>query len=174
MHLRDPLTGRLRSVRAHPFGFLAMAATLALIPWPLIYITQLPDHHTAKHWNLAWAGFDLALCAALGITAWAALRERALLIVGLIVSSTLLVCDAWFDVATSLDTADETVTLVTAIAVELPLACYFAILAYRYLRTSIRVSRPEYADRALYRVPLARDEREVGALGDKLDAQTSG
>jgi hypothetical protein len=174
MHLRDPLTGRLRSVRAHPFGFLAMAATLALIPWTLIYITQLPDHHTAKHWNLAWAGFDLALCAALGITAWAALRERALLIVGLIVSSTLLVCDAWFDVATSLDTADETVTLVTAIAVELPLACYFAILAYRYLRTSIRVSRPEYADRALYRVPLARDEREVGALGDKLDAQTSG
>jgi hypothetical protein len=174
MHLRDPLTGRLRSVRAHPFGFLAMAATLALIPWTLIYITQLPDHHTAKHWNLAWAGFDLALCAALGITAWAALRERALLIVGLIVSSTLLVCDAWFDVATSLDTADETVTLVTAIAVELPLACYFAILAYRYLRTSIRVSRPEYADRALYRVPLARGEREVGALGDKLDAQTSG
>jgi hypothetical protein len=174
MHLRDPLTRRLRSVRAHPFGFLAMAATLALIPWTLIYITQLPDHHTAKHWNLAWAGFDLALCAALGITAWAALRERALLIVGLIVSSTLLVCDAWFDVATSLDTADETVTLVTAIAVELPLACYFAILAYRYLRTSIRVSRPEYADRALYRVPLARDEREVGALGDKLDAQTSG
>jgi len=170
MHLRDPLTGRLRSVRAHPFGFLAMAATLALIPWTLIYITQLPDHHTAKHWNLAWAGFDLALCGALGITAWAALRERALLIVGLIVSSTLLVCDAWFDVATSLDTADETVTLVTALAVELPLATYFAILAYRYLRTSIRVSRPEYADRALHSVPLARDQHDGAPLADKLDA----
>ena len=25
MQLRDPLTGRLRSVRAHPFAFLAMA-----------------------------------------------------------------------------------------------------------------------------------------------------
>src|SRR4051812_9600578 len=149
MHLRDPLTGRLRSARAHPFGFVAMAATIALIPWTLLYISQLPDHHTAKHWNLAWAGFDLALCAALGVTAWAALKERALLIVGLIVSSTLLMCDAWFDVATSLDTADETVTLLTALAVEMPLAVYFAVLAYRYLRTSIRVSRPEYADRSL-------------------------
>ena len=60
MQLRDPLTGRLRSVRAHPFAFLAMGATIALIPWTLIYISQLPDHHTAKHWNLAWTGFDIA------------------------------------------------------------------------------------------------------------------
>ena len=40
MHLHDPLTGRLRSVRAHPFGFLAMGATIALIPWTLLYIAQ--------------------------------------------------------------------------------------------------------------------------------------
>ena len=174
MQLRDPLTGRLRSVRAHPFGFLAMAATLALIPWTLIYISQLPDHHIATHWNLAWAGFDFALCAALGVTAWASLRERALLIVGLIVSSTLLTCDAWFDVTTSLDTPDETVTLITAFAVELPLATYFAFLAYRYLRTTIRVSRPEYADRALHDVPLAREQHEQAPLGDKLDLPTRG
>ena len=159
MQLHDPLTGRLRSVRAHPFGFLAMTATIALIPWTLIYISQLPDHHTAKHWNLAWAGFDLALCVALGVTAWCSLRERALLIVGLIVSSTLLVCDAWFDVATSLGTHDETATLVAALAVELPLATYFAVLAYRYLRTAIRVSRPEYASSALHTVPLATETK---------------
>jgi len=48
MQLRDPLTGRLRSVRAHPFGFLAMTATIALIPWTLIYISQLPDHHACR------------------------------------------------------------------------------------------------------------------------------
>jgi len=166
MQLRDPLTGRLRSVRAHPFGFLAMGATLALIPWTLIYISQLPDRHTAKHWSLAWVGFDLALCAALGTTAWSALRERALLIVGLIVSATLLVCDAWFDVATSLDTSDEDMTLVTALAIELPLAIYFSVLAYRYLRTSIRVSRPEYADRGLHAVPLAR---EGAPLAERVD-----
>src|SRR3954447_10303342 len=122
MQLRDPLTGRLRPARARPFAFLAMGATLALIPWTLIYISQLPDHHTAKHWNLAWAGFDLALCVALGVTAWAALKERALMIVGLVVSSTLLACAAWFAVATSLDTDDETITLITALGVELPLA----------------------------------------------------
>lgn len=161
MQLRDPLTGRLRSVRAHPFGFLAMGATIALIPWTLFYIAQLPDHHTAKHWNLAWAGFDLALCVALGVTAWCALRERALLIVGLIVSSTLLVCDAWFDVATSLGTDDELVTLATALAIELPLAIYFAFVAHRLARASIRISRPEYADRALRSVPLASETADA-------------
>jgi hypothetical protein len=160
MQLRDPLTG-LRSVRAHPFGFLAMGATIALIPWTLIYIAQLPDHHTAKHWNLAWAGFDLALCVALGVTAWCALRERALLIVGLIVSSTLLICDAWFDVATSLGTDDEVVTLATALAIELPLAIYFAFLAHRLVRASIRVSRPEYANRALSAVPLPSEHADA-------------
>ena len=164
MQLRDPLTGRLRSARAHPFAFLAMGATLALIPWTLIYISQLPDHHTAKHWNLAWGGFDVALCLSLGITAWWALKERALLIVGLIVSATLLVCDAWFDVATSLDTEDELVTLATALAIELPLATYFGLLAYRYLRASIRAGRPEYADRALRSVPLATEPRADAPL----------
>ncbi len=141
MQLRDPLTGRIRSVRAHPFAFLAMGATLAMIPWTLLYIGQLPSHHTATHWNVAWAGFDLALSVALGVTAWCALRERPLLIVALIVSSTLLVCDSWFDVATSLGTADEAVTLATALAIELPLAGYFAFLAYRLVRTTVRVDR---------------------------------
>ena len=51
-----------------------------------------------------------------------------MLIVGLIVSSTLLVCDAWFDVVTSLGTEDEMLTLLTALAIELPLAIYFALL----------------------------------------------
>src|SRR3954469_10102240 len=163
MQLRDPLTGRLRSVRAQPFGFLAMAATIALIPWTLFYIAQLPDHHTAKHWNLAWAGFDLGLCVALGVTAWCALRERALLIVGLIASSTLLVCDAWFDVATSLGTDDELVTLATALGIELPLAFYFALLTRRVLVTSIRNSRPEYAGTALRDVPLATERADPAA-----------
>jgi hypothetical protein len=160
MQLRDPLTGRLRSVRAHPFAFLALGATIALIPWTLIYISQLPDHHTAKHWNLAWAGFDLLLCISLGVTAWCALRERAMLIVGLIASSALLVCDAWFDVATSLGTKDEVVTLVTALGIELPLALYFALLTRRVILTAIRISRPEYAGAALHSVPLAGERKD--------------
>ena len=157
MQLRDPLTGRLRPVRAHPFGFLAMGATIALIPWTLIYITQLPDRHTSNHWNVAWTGFDIFLAMALGVTAWAALRERAILIIGLIVSSTLLVCDAWFDVVTSIGTDDQMLTITTALGIELPLAFYFALLTRRVLVTAIRVSRPEYAGTALHSVPLATD-----------------
>ena len=157
MQLRDPLTGRLRSVRAHPFAFLAMGATIALIPWTLLYITQLPNRHTTDHWNVAWTGFDVLLAIALGVTAWSALRERAMLIVGLIVSSALLVCDAWFDVATSIGTDDQMLTLFTALFIELPLAFYFALLTRRVLVTAIRVSRPEYAGTALHSVPLATD-----------------
>ena len=157
MQLRDPLTGRLRSVRAHPFGFLAMGATIALIPWTLLYITQLPTRHTTDHWNVAWTGFDVLLAIALGVTAWSALRERAMLIVGLVVSSALLVCDAWFDVVTSIGTDDQMLTLFTALFIELPLAFYFALLTRRVLVTAIRVSRPEYADTALHSVPLATD-----------------
>ena len=40
-------------------------------------------------------------------------------------------------------------TLFTALAIELPLAFYFALLTRRVLVTAIRVSRPEYADTAL-------------------------
>ena len=68
-----------------------------------------------------------------------------MLIVGLIVSSALLVCDAWFDVVTSIGTDDQMLTLLTALAIELPLAFYFALLTRRVLVTAIRVSRPEYA-----------------------------
>jgi hypothetical protein len=160
MQLRDPLTGQLRSVRAHPFAFLAMGATIFLIPWTLIYITQLPDRHTTEHWNVAWTGFDLMLAAALGFTAWCALRERAMLIVGLIVTSVLLVGDAWFDLVTAFGTGDEMLTLFTALVIELPLAIYFALLARSVLMAAIRVSRPEYAGHALHAVPLATDRPE--------------
>ena len=174
MQLRDPLTGRLRSVRAHPFGFLAMGATLALIPWTLIYISQLPDRHTAKHWSLAWVGFDLVLCVALGTTAWSALRERALLIVGLIVSATLLVCDAWFDVATSLDTSDQDMRRSSprsrsSCRSRSTSRCWRAATCV----TAIRVSRPEYADRGLHAVPLAR-EGGVLARGSRHRAELRG
>ena len=157
MQLRDPLTGRLRAVRAHPFGFLAMGATIALIPWTLIYITQLPDRHTSDHWNVAWTGLDILLAIALGVTAWSALRERAMLIVGLIMSSTLLVCDAWFDVVTSFGTDDQMLALLTALVIELPLAFYFALLTRRVLVAAIRVTSPEYTSTALHSVPLATD-----------------
>jgi hypothetical protein len=173
MQVRDPLTGRLRSVRAHPFAFLAMGATIALVPWTLIYITQLPDRHTTQYWSEAWTGFDVLLACALGFTAFCALRERALLIVGLIVSSSLLVCDAWFDIVTSLGTDDQTITLLTALVVELPLAIYFALLTRRLLVASVRASRPEYAGTALLAVPLvtAKPSDADGDGGERSDRE---
>ena len=73
------------------------------------------------------------------------------------ICGTLLVCDAWFDVATSIGTDDQMLTLFTALFIELPLAFYFALLTRRVLVTAIRVSRPEYAGTALHSVPLATE-----------------
>jgi hypothetical protein len=50
----------------------------------------------------------------------------------LLVTATLLVCDAWFDVVTSLGRPDGWVSIVTALCAELPLAVAFLWL-YRYL-----------------------------------------
>ena len=159
MQLRDPLTGRLRSVRAHPFGFLAMGATIALIPWTLLYIAQFPDRHTASTGS-GLGRLRSAARVALGVTAWSALRERAMLIVGLIVSSALLVCDAWFDVVTSLGTEDQ---MLDAVHRALRSSCRSPSTSHCWPaigRTAIRVSRPSTpASRAPRRATRLRTTR---------------
>jgi hypothetical protein len=49
-------------------------------------------------WKLAWVGLDVAEAAGLLVVTWAARRQREMLLPAAIVTSTLLVCDAWFDV----------------------------------------------------------------------------
>ena len=53
--------------------------------------------------------------------------------------------------------AGDSLQAIPALAIELPLAFYFALLTRRVLVTAIRVSRPEYAGTALHSVPLATD-----------------
>jgi hypothetical protein len=107
---------------------LALIA-LALVPWALWLTTVLPSHEVAEHWDVAWAGLDLMLAAALLATAVSAWRHGPLLQACAASAGTLLVVDAWFDLLTS-NGRDLTYAIVLAVVAELPLAavCLWIVL----------------------------------------------
>src|SRR3954451_20558706 len=83
-------------------AYAFVACSLALIPWTVWLYQTLPSRATADNWDVAWTGFDIAIAATLLATASGALR-RPSWTQGLSGSAaTLLICDAWFYVVTSL------------------------------------------------------------------------
>jgi hypothetical protein len=87
-----------------------------------------------------WVNFDVFLLAAFLATAWAIWRERQVLILLLVATGTMLCCDAWFDVGTSLATSGLWISLVTAVFAELPLAFLAFVGARRLLRATVEAS----------------------------------
>jgi hypothetical protein len=124
LHLALP-----RSTQVLATAFLAMSAIL--LPWTVFLVFSLPTKYNAGHWNVLWAGFDVGLIVVLAYAAWAAWFRRQVLATTAIVVGTLLLCDAWFDIVTSLGRPDEWVTLLTGFGVELPLAVFFLWLYRR-------------------------------------------
>src|SRR5260370_310847 len=130
--LTDP---RLR--RRRRFGVLFMTACcIGLAAWIGILLLTLPGRYTSSDWRGAWVGLDIAELAGFAATAWAAWHQRQLLIFFMIITGTLLVCDAWFDVALDYGSRDFTMSLVSALVVELPLA----LLLVRRARPLVRVT----------------------------------
>lgn len=103
-------------------------------PWTVSLGWRRPRHYVANHWDLAWVGLDSAQVLMLLASAWAAWRRRAILIVFLCASATLLLVDAWFDVTTA--RYDEVAQSVVAIAIEVPSAIVLfgiALLVVKWL-----------------------------------------
>jgi hypothetical protein len=142
MSVRDVMrhTGRSgkRSVQPAPrwLAYAFVACSLALVPWTLWLYHTLPSRATADNWDVAWAGFDLALAATLLLTAIGALRGSAWTQGAAASAATLLICDAWFDVMTSQTTHELEVALLMALVAEGPLA----LLCIWVARNSERVS----------------------------------
>ncbi len=111
---------RARRHRLAPLVFAAFA--LGLVPWSATLVVALPSEHVARHWDVAWAGFDIGLAAALGSTAFAALRAAPWLQGAAAAAATMLVCDSWFDVLTSSPGLELWLAVAEAALVELPLA----------------------------------------------------
>ncbi len=111
---RPPLAGRL--------GVVFTALALCLVPWTVYLAVELPERAVARHYDLAWTGFDIALVLLLAGTAWTAHHRSRFFALTATATATLLVVDAWFDVVTSAPGGEQLVAVMLAVLVELPLA----------------------------------------------------
>jgi hypothetical protein len=138
-----------------------IACCITLAAWTGVLAATLPGYYRSGDWRGAWVGFDIALLAALAATGWAAWRGRQVLIICLIVLATLLLCDAWFDVVLDLRTPGFQLSLLSAVAIELPLAGLAIAGARRLLRLTIGMATDRGGQQArvppLWRIPLFGD-----------------
>lgn len=109
-----------RAVQVVGWVFVVLAALM--VPWTVYLSLNLPRHHFAAHYDLAWGGFDVAMLVSLAATAWSALRLHTTLPSLAAVTGTLLLTDAWFDVVMSPTPYERWVALAMAVLVEIPLA----------------------------------------------------
>jgi hypothetical protein len=158
--LMDP---RLR--RRRWFGMMFMTVCcIGLACWIAILILTLPGRYTSSDWQAAWVGLDIAELAGFAATAWAAWHQRQIVIFCMIITGTLLVCDAWFDLALDYGSPGFTTSLVSALVVELPLAFLLFNSARRLVRVTI-ATMMQIAGAAgpvppLWRIPLFADGLE--------------
>ena len=95
--------------------------SLILLPWIAYLAYSLPSRQVSADYDVAWAGFDVMLLAALAGTGYFALRRSRYLATAAAAAATLLVVDAWFDVMTTLP-GQRLEPVALAAGVELPLA----------------------------------------------------
>jgi hypothetical protein len=138
---------------------VSAACCVILAGWIVVLAATLPHHFDAHHWRAVWVNFDVFLLAAFAATAWAIWRERQILILLLVLIGTVLCCDAWFDVGTSLATGGFWISLLSALLAELPLAILAFLGARRLLRATVAAGilagQQDDADHSLRRTPLA-------------------
>lgn len=167
----SPATARPGSRRRRMVVVLVIAICCVLLAaWTAMLAATLPMQYRAGGWRGAWVGFDVALLIALGATGWAAWHGRQVLILCLTVVATLLLCDAWFDVVLDIRTRGFTMSLLTALAVEVPLAVLAVLGARRLLRLSLGRAglragppgrRPSLWRMPLFSEPPAAEVREL-------------
>lgn len=122
----------LRSTRERLL-ILLTATAIAELLWVIYLGWTLPRHYVANHWEVAWVGLDVAEIGMLLATAWAAWRQRAVVILFSIVLATLLIVDAWFDITTA-RRGDLLQGALLAVFVEIPLAALLLWIAWRASR----------------------------------------
>lgn len=133
----DPLEEPANLRRRRFFMILLVGCYAWLIPWIPVLALTLPQRHTAGQWPAAWTGFDALLLAALVLTGVVVWRRLQIAVAALLVTATLLVCDAWFDVTLSWGSGEFALSVATALAGELPLAFVCLFVARRLLRLTV-------------------------------------
>jgi len=158
--LHDP-----RLQRSKRLGLLVMTACcIALAGWIAILLLTLPERFTSSDWQAVWVGLDVAELLGFAATAWAAWHQRQVVIFCMIITGTLLVCDAWFDLTLDYGSSGFTASILSAVLAELPLAFLLFAGARRLVRVSVQtimqLSGVTGPAPSLWRVPLFADGLE--------------
>ncbi len=124
-------------------ALVSIAACTVLVGWIVVLLLTLHQSFHAQHWRGVWVGFDLALLLAFAATGWAFWRGRQIVIALLVVTGTLLLCDAWFDVLLDLGSSDVWGSVASAVLVELPMAFLMFNGARRLIRLSALIPLTE-------------------------------
>ena len=135
---QDPVLRRERRLAL----LVAAGCCVILAGWIVVLAATLPHHFNAHHWRALWVNFDVLLLAAFAVTAWATWRKRQVLILLLMLTGTMLCCDAWFDVGTSLETSSMWLSIADAVFAELPLAVLAFTGARRLLTATVESGLP--------------------------------
>jgi hypothetical protein len=122
--------------RARLFALFAVVASVILAAWIVVLVLTLHRDFTSTHWRLAWVGFDIVELTGFALTGWALWRGRQIAIACLLVTGTLLCCDAWFDVILDLRTSGVWLSIGSAVLIELPIAFLLFNAARRLIRMS--------------------------------------
>jgi hypothetical protein len=129
-----------RLQRRRRFALLfSMACCAVLAGWIALLVLTLPGHYTSDDWRTVWVGLDLAELGGFAATGWAAWHQRQIVIFFMLITGTLLVSDAWFDVALDYGSPGFTTSIVSAVLVELPLAFAMFAGARRLVRVTIQM-----------------------------------
>jgi hypothetical protein len=122
--------------RRHAFALMMLIGAISLLAWIGILAATLPDQHSDKQWKAAWVGFDSALMIGMIVTAVGAWQRRQFVTISCLITSTLLFCDAWFDVILSWGTGDLLVAVLFAVVGEIPFGAFLFFWATRIIRRS--------------------------------------
>jgi hypothetical protein len=135
--LPHPLLERSQ-MRRRRLGLVFMSAVcIFLAAWIAYLVLSLPNKFTSHDWTTVWVGLDIVELAAFAVTAWAAWRQRQIVIVLMLVTGTLLLCDAWFDLALNYGTPGFTMSVISADCAEIPLALLLFAAARRLIRLTV-------------------------------------
>jgi hypothetical protein len=115
---------------------VTLGAAVLLVPWIMWLAHTLPITEKTQAWSLAWIGFDSILAVVLVSTAWLGYKRRQIALVGLIISGSMMLTDAWFDITLSWGTHGLAGAILSAVLVEVPLGLLLITSALLIMRRS--------------------------------------
>lgn len=113
---------------------LYIGAAALLIPWTIYLAWSLPSQHISTHWDVSWAGVDIALILSFLLTGIFALVRSMWVVIAASSTGSFLLVDAWFDIMSEHGGKLFHEALASAVVLEVPLALLSYYLAAHALK----------------------------------------